>query len=70
MEEVATSSTQPTNPVTDASAHLSSTDESQKNMAEQHWLAVGTDDPGMASSIARVVTNGILFKIGVSIAGR
>ena len=61
---------QPANPVKDASAHLTGTDGLQKNMAEQHWLAVGTDDPGMASSVARAVTNGILFKIAVSIAGR
>ena len=52
------------------SAHLTGTDELQKNMAEQHWLAVGTDDPGMASTVARAVTDGILFKIVVSIAGR
>ena len=39
-------------------------------MAEQHWLAVGTDDPSIASSVARAVTNRILFKIAVSIAGR
>ena len=70
MEEVATSSTQPTNPVKDASVHLTSTDELQKNMAEEHWLAVGTDDPGMASHIARAVIDGILFQIAVHIAGR
>ena len=68
MEEVATSSTQPANVVKDANVHLTGTNKSQKLMAEQHWLAVGTDDPGMASSVARAVTDGILFKIAVSIA--
>ena len=70
MEEVATLSTQPANPVKDVSAHLTGTNEFQKTMAEQHWLAVGTDDSGMASSVARAVTDGILFKIAVSIAGQ
>ena len=70
MEEVAILSPQPTNPVKDASAHLASADKVQKNMGEQHWLVVGTDDPGMASSVARAITDGILFKIAVSIAGR
>ena len=39
-------------------------------MAEQHWLAINTNDPNMASSVARAITNGILLKIVVSIAGR
>ena len=60
---------QPANPVKDASAHLAGTNVLQKNMAEQHWLAVGIDDLGMASSVARAITDGILFKIAFSIAG-
>ena len=67
---IATLSTQSANPVKDASVHLTGTDALQKNKAEQHWLAVGTDNPGMASSVARAVTDGILFKTAVSIAGR
>ena len=70
MEEVAISSMQPANPVKDANAHLTGTSKVQHNMAEQHWLAGGTDNPGMASNVARVVIDGILFKTVVSIAGQ
>ena len=65
-----TLSTQPANPVKDANAHLTGADKMQKIMAEQPWLAIGTNDPGMASIVARVVTDGILFKIAISIVGR
>ena len=40
-----------------------------KQVAEYHGI-VGIDDLGMGSSVVRAVTNGILFKIAVSIAGR
>ena len=70
MEETTALSTQPMNSVKDASTHLTGTDKRQHNMAEQHWLAIGTDDPGMASHIARAVIDGILFQIAVHIVGR
>ena len=70
MEEVAISSTQPANPVKDASAHLIGIDKVQNTMAEPHWLAIGKKNPSKASSVARAVTNGILFRIVVSIVGR
>ena len=36
MEEEATLSTQPTNPVQDTSVHLTGTDYEKQNMADQH----------------------------------
>ena len=70
MEEIGTSSTQPTNPVKDTSAHLTGTDYMQKKWAEQHWFAVGTEDLGIASNVERAVVDGVLFKVAVSVTGR
>ena len=39
-------------------------------MADQHWLAVGAEQSGTMTSVERAVTDGILFKVAVSISGR
>ena len=39
-------------------------------MADQHWLAIGAEHSGISTSVERVVADGILFKVAVSIAGR
>ena len=70
MTEEATSSTQPTNPVRDTSVHLTGTDSKKQNMADQHWLAIGAENPSILTSVERAVSDGILFKVAVSIAGR
>ena len=70
MEEIATSSTQPANLVQDTSAHLTSADYMQKIMADQHWLAIGAEYLGIISSVDRAVTDGVLFKVAVNVAGR
>ena len=70
MTEEATSSTQPANPVRDISAHLTDKDSKECKKADQHWLAIGAENSGISTSVERAVTNGILFKIAVSIAGR
>ena len=44
MEEEATSSTQPANPVQDTSGHLTGTDYKEQKKADQHWLAIGAEN--------------------------
>ena len=39
-------------------------------MADQPWLAIGVKQLGTMTKVERVVTNGILFQIVVSIVGR
>ena len=39
-------------------------------MADQHWLAIKAENPGILTSVERAVSGGILFKVAVSIAGR
>ena len=70
MMEEATSSTQPANPVRDISAHLTGTDYKERNKADQHCLAIGAENSGISTSVERAVTDGILFKVAVSIVGR
>ena len=43
----------------------------QKATVDQHWVAVGYEDPKEESvSVGREVKNGVLFRVPVSIAGR
>ena len=70
MEEEATLSTQPANTVQDTSGHRTGTDYKEHNMADQHWLAIGAENSGILTSVERAVSDGILFKAAVSIAGR
>ena len=42
----------------------------QQTMADQHWLAIGTENSGTASNVDRVVRDGKLFKVVVNIATR
>ena len=70
MEEEATSSTQPANPVQETSAHLTSSDYEKQNKADQHWLAIGVKNVGAMTSVAKFVSNGILFKVAIRITGR
>ena len=39
-------------------------------MAEQHWLAIGAENSDISTSVERTVSDGIFFKVGVSVAGR
>ena len=70
MAEEATSLTQPANLVQDTGIHLTGTGNTKQNMADQHWLAIGAENLGILSSVERAVSDGILFKFVVSIAGR
>ena len=70
MEEEATSSTQPANPVQDTSVHLTGSDDKTYKQADQHWLAIEAENAGTLNSVERAVIDGILFKVTVSISGR
>ena len=72
MVEEATSSTQLANPVQDTNVHLTGIDyEKSKHAADQHWLVIGAEQIQVSlASVERAVSDGILFKVGVSIAGR
>ena len=70
MEEKATLLTQPTNTVQDTSGHRIGTDYREQSKADQHWLAIGAKNPGIFTSVERALSDAILFKVAVSIAGR
>ena len=70
MEEEATSSTQPVNLVQDTSAHLTGTNYKEQNMVDQHWLVIEAENPSALTSVERVVTDGVLFKVAISFFGR
>ena len=70
MEEEATLLTQPTNTVQDTSGHRIGTNYREQSKADQHWLAIEADNSGILTSVERAVTDGMLFKVAVSISGR
>ena len=39
-------------------------------MADQQWLAIEAENLGILTSVERAISDGILFKVAVSIAGR
>ena len=66
MADKAMLSTQPTKLVQDTSIHLTSTNSRKQNVADQHWLTIGAENPSIFTSVERAVSDGILFKVAVS----
>ena len=70
-EETATSLLQLSNEEDRTRTHPPGEDLINKAMAAQHWVAIGEEDPNTAKASAeRKISDGMLFRVAVSIAGR
>ena len=70
-EETATSLLQLSNEEDKTRTHPPGEELIDKAMAAQHWVAIGEEDPNTArASAVRKISDGMLFRVAVSIAGR